>query len=159
MRESMCRLTPRFSADRTVREYTEDRYLPAAAAYRERSADKGKFGVQVVAWQQALQQEWSTMRFGEAKVQTRGGQHDFEVELYLHDLDPGAVRVELYADGSTPFVQEMKRGRPLPGTSRGYVYSAAVSAVLPPADYTARVIPSLGGVAVPLEEAHILWQR
>ena len=44
MRESMARLTPRFSADRTVREYTEQRYLPAAAAYRERSADKGAIG-------------------------------------------------------------------------------------------------------------------
>jgi len=30
MRESMARLTPRFSADRTVREYTEEHYLPAA---------------------------------------------------------------------------------------------------------------------------------
>jgi glycogen phosphorylase len=28
MRESMARLTPRFSADRTVREYTEQPYLP-----------------------------------------------------------------------------------------------------------------------------------
>ena len=29
MRESMARLTPRFSANRTVREYTEQYYLPA----------------------------------------------------------------------------------------------------------------------------------
>ena len=29
MRESMARLTPRFSANRTVREYTEQHYLPA----------------------------------------------------------------------------------------------------------------------------------
>ena len=44
MRESMARLTPRFSANRTVREYTEQHYLPAAAAYRERAADKGAIG-------------------------------------------------------------------------------------------------------------------
>ena len=42
MRESMARLTPRFSANRTVREYTEQHYLPAAAAYRERAADQGR---------------------------------------------------------------------------------------------------------------------
>jgi glycogen phosphorylase len=41
MRESMARLTPRFSANRAVREYTEQHYLPAAAAYRERAANKG----------------------------------------------------------------------------------------------------------------------
>ena len=36
MRESMARLTPRFSANRTVREYTEQHYLPAATAYHLR---------------------------------------------------------------------------------------------------------------------------
>ena len=41
MRESMAQLTPRFSASRTVREYTEQHYLPAASAYLERAADKG----------------------------------------------------------------------------------------------------------------------
>jgi starch phosphorylase len=41
MRESMAQLTPRFSAGRAVREYSEQHYLPAAAAYRERAANKG----------------------------------------------------------------------------------------------------------------------
>ena len=118
MRESMARLTPRFSADRTVREYTEQRYLPAAAAYRERSADKGKIGMQMVHWQHALEQKWSTLHFGEVKVQTRGEQHEFEVVVYFDDLDPKAVRVELYADGimgSSPMLQEMKFVRQLAG--------------------------------------------
>ena len=44
MRESMARLTPRFSANRAVREYTEQHYLPAAAAYRLRIANKGAIG-------------------------------------------------------------------------------------------------------------------
>ena len=48
MRESMARLTPRFSSNRAVREYTEQHYLPAASAYRERAAEKGRFGVQIV---------------------------------------------------------------------------------------------------------------
>src|SRR6202171_5891708 len=50
MRESMARLTPRFSTNRTVHEYTEQQYLPAAAAYSERAADKGAAGRQVVNW-------------------------------------------------------------------------------------------------------------
>ena len=44
MRESMARLTPRFSANRTVREYTEQHYLPAATAYRERAAEQRRSG-------------------------------------------------------------------------------------------------------------------
>ena len=72
MRESMARLTPRFSANRTVREYTEQHYLPAAATYRERAADKGAVGRQMVNWQHTLKEKWATLRFGEVKVETNG---------------------------------------------------------------------------------------
>ena len=75
MRESMARLTPRFSANRTVREYTEQHYIPAAAAYRERAADKGAVGRQVVNWQHTLEQKWAALSFGEVKVQTNAAQH------------------------------------------------------------------------------------
>ena len=162
VRESMAQLTPRFSANRTVREYTEQHYLPAAAAYRERAADKGAVGRQVVDWQQALEQRWARLRFGEMKVESGGEQHAFDVQLYLDDLDPQAVRVELYAEGANgdgPVRLEMKRFRPLTGAAGGYVYSASVPADRPSTDYTARMIPHYSGVAVPLEAAHILWQR
>jgi glycogen phosphorylase len=162
MRESMARLTPRFSANRTVREYAEQHYLPAAAAYRKRAADKGAAGRQMVDWQHSLEQKWATLRFGKVKVETRGEQHVFEVQICLNDLDPKAVRVELYADGamgSAPVRQEMKRVRQLAGASGDSVYSAAVSAARPPANYSARVIPHCDGVAIPLENARILWQR
>ena len=85
-----------------------------------------------------------------------------KLQVYLDDLDPNAVRVELYADGVrgvAPVRQEMKRVRQLAGASGGCVYSAAVSAARPPADYTARVTPHCDGIAIPLEDARILWQR
>ena len=116
----------------------------------------------MVNWQHALEQKWATLRFGEVKVETDEEQHVFEVQVYLDDLDPDAVRVELYADGINgegPVRQEMKRVRQLVGAVNGYVYSATVPATRPATDYTARVIPHCAGVAVPLEAAHILWQR
>ena len=39
-----------------------------------------------------------------------------------------------------------------------YIYNAAVSAARPSADYTPRVLPHCD-VAIPLEDARILWQR
>ena len=162
MRESMARLTPRFSTNRSVCEYTEQHYLPAVLAYHKRAADGGTFGAQVVNWRHVLEQKWGTLRFGEMKLATNGDQHVFEVQVYLDDLDPKAVRVELYADGvmgSAPVRQEMRRVGPLAGASGGYLYSAAVSAARPASDYTARVIPQYDGVAVPLEDARIRWQR
>ena len=162
MRESMARLTPRFSTNRTVREYTEQHYLPAAAAYRTRAANTGAVGRAVVNWEQTLKQQWATLHFGDVTVETRGEQHVFEIQVYLNDLDPKAVRVELYADGingSDPIRLEMTRVRHLAGASGGYVYNAAVPAARPLADYTARIIPHCSGVAVPLEADLILWQR
>ena len=70
MRESMARLTPHFSANRTVCEYTEQHYLPAAAAYRERAANNGAVGRQLVEWQQAVDRKWDSLRFGDVRVET-----------------------------------------------------------------------------------------
>jgi starch phosphorylase len=72
------------------------------------------------------------------------------------------VRVELYADGVNgdgPVRQAMTRVRELVGAVGGYAYSATVPATRPATDYTVRVIPRHLSVAVPLEAAHILWQR
>jgi starch phosphorylase len=162
MRESMAQLTPRFCSNRTVREYTERYYLPAAAAYRERAADNGEVGVEIVTSRHALERGWAALRFGEVKARTEGAQHVFEAQVYLNGLDTEAVRVELYADGvmgGPPVRREMKRLRPPAGASGGSAYGAAVSADRPPADYTVRVVPRRVGVAIPLEDARILWQR
>jgi len=158
----MARLTPRYSANRSEREYTEKHYIPAAAAYRSRIADQGAIGRQMADWRRQLDRSWATLRFGEVKVETRGGQHLFEAHVYLNGLDPKAVRVELYADGlkgGEPSMHEMKFTRELGGGKGGHAYSAAVSAARPPSGYTARLLPHFDGVAVPLEAAHITWQE
>ncbi len=162
MRESMARLTPRFSTNRSVREYTEQYYIPAATSYHLRIADEGAMGRQMVEWQHSLEQKWAALHFGDVKIDTNGKQHVFEVQIYLNDLDPKAVRVELYAEGINgggPVRQEMKRAGQLANTSGGYVYSASVPSARPTSDYTARVIPHCDRVAIPLEDARILWQR
>ena len=150
MRNSMATLTPRFSADRAVREYTENQYIPAAAAYRQRSADKGAAARQLVDWQHAIEKQWPLLHFGAMKVETQAGQHIFQVEVFLSSLDPAAVRVELYAD-SGPVRQAMER--------YGQIYRAHVSAERPVSDYTVRLLPQYPGVTVPLQTTRILWQH
>ena len=84
------------------------------------------------------------------------------MEVYLDDLDPNAVRVELYADGvvgNASVRQEMTRISPSPSMTGGYVYTASVPSSCPMADFAARVTPDLDGVAIPLEDEHIIWQR
>jgi starch phosphorylase len=162
MRESRARLIPRFAADRAVREYTEQHYLPASVAYCERAANEGTIGSQMVDWQHAVDRKWGSLRFADLRVESNEDHHVFEVEIFLNDLGKNAVRVELYADGingGDPERQEMKWARLLPGAPNGCVYHATVPAAPPAGDYTARVTPPYDGVAVPLEDARILWQR
>jgi glycogen phosphorylase len=162
MRESMAQLTPRFSANRTVREYTEQHYLPAAASYRQRAANRGELGQEIAAWLRSVDRNWGSLSFGQLRVETHPDRHDFEVEIFLGDLEPNAVRVELYADGldgGDPVREEMKSTRPTPDTSRGWVYRGTVPAARRATDYTPRVMPRRAGVAIPLESTRILWQR
>jgi starch phosphorylase len=82
--------------------------------------------------------------------------------VYLDDLSPEAVQVELYADRADGAAAErvvMKRVRQLVGAINGYAYRANVPAARPASDYTARIVAQRDDMAVPLEEAHILWQR
>jgi starch phosphorylase len=160
VRESMALLTPAFSANRTVREYTEEHYVPAAAAYAERAADSGRAGASLTAWKRNVVRHWNEIRFGTAKVNIQDGQMSFEIEVDLGELDPSAVRVELYAEpqnGVGPLRQEMHReeARSHPDS---HIYSTKTPATRPAADFTARVMP-FHPVALPVEVNRILWQK
>jgi starch phosphorylase len=162
MRESMARLTPRFSVNRAIQQYTEQYYVPAAAIYRERAAKTGATGTELVNWRSTLERQWSHLHFGEMKLETVGEHHEFEVQVFLDDLDPDCIRVELYADARDEedlLRQEMTQVRQLTGSVNGYVYRGSVSATRAPDDYTPRIVPHFPHVAVPLEARQIIWQR
>jgi starch phosphorylase len=110
-------------------------------------------------WLGELREKWASLRFGEVKVSTEDGQHHFEAQVYLSGLAPEAVRVELFASGEPPVRQEMRPVQQLVGTGHAWSYGAQVSAARPARDYTARIVPSQKGVAVPLEVSYILWQH
>ena len=161
MRESMSRLTPRFSANRTVREYTETYYLDAAARYCERARDRGAAGVLLQKWEQDVASHWRDVRFGELRAGSEEGRHVFDVEVYLGGLSPDEVRVELYADplqDELPLRLEMAPSGPITGAPP-YVYHASVSAGRPVSHCTPRIIPYHPEARVPLENARILWFR
>ncbi len=160
MRESMACLTPRFSTNRSVRQYTEEHYLAAAAAFRERAENRGLMGAELVVWQAALAKHWPALRFGPAAVEQQGGQYLFHVQVFLGDMDPDAVSVELYAEpqkDSDPIALAMSPGEPMAGAQNVFPYSASVPTSRPVADYTPRLVPRHAGAFVPLEAPFILW--
>jgi len=163
VRASTAQLTPRFSANRCVREYLERYYLPAAAAYRERSGQRGAPGAQIAAQLQRLERDWGNLRFGTMAVEQRDSAHHFTVEVDCGALDPRLLRVELYADsgeGHAPVREPMVASAPAPGAAaQRRLYTASVSALRPASDFTPRIVAGIEGIAVPLEAPQILWQR
>jgi starch phosphorylase len=145
-----------------VREYTESYYLPAAANYHHRAAERAMAAVAITHWQHELGDQWANLRFGEVKVTTSDEWHMFEVQVYLNGIGPDAVQVELYAEASnegSPVRLEMNRDHQLVGAENGYAYKAQAPAIRPSGDYTARIIPHFPGAAIPLEAPQIIWQR
>jgi starch phosphorylase len=161
VRQSMTTLTAQFSANRAVRQYTTEFYVPAAQAYEARRAKQSALGISMVNQRQALEKQWPFLSFGDFSVETREGQHRFEIEVNFGEVDPGAVLVELYAEGpdGPPFRQSMVQGDKLPDRHGSFVYTAQVAASRPAGDFTPRLIPQISGVAVPLEMSLILWQH
>jgi starch phosphorylase len=160
VRESMARLTPAFSANRAVREYTDDHYVAAAGNFRHRAADGGSLGASVLKWQGELAAHWPAIRFGSAAIERKGEDHYFQVQIFFGQLDPEAVNAELYADGQggdAPELHVMRRGERIAGSADGYIYTAQVSAARPAADFTPRLVPLHNGASVPLEAPFILW--
>ncbi len=153
VRESMARLTPHYSANRSVREYTEQCYIPAAKRYKERSSDKGAPAKKIVEWKHSIQEKWPKLKFEKVDVQSEGKEHRFEASMDLGGLDSQEILVELYAgaEGELPIVKlEMKGNGP---------FKTSVANDRPADRFTVRATPRFPDVAVPLELPLILWQK
>jgi starch phosphorylase len=160
MRESMAHLTTRFSANRTVRDYTEQHYLPLAGSFQARS--KPAAAEDILSWCRNLEAHWHRLRFGSLQCTSEAGQHKFSVQVWINELSPEAVTVELFAKGlrdGPPERYPMQRGQPLIGTEAGFTYTAAVPAARSAEDYTPRIVPRHDAVEVPLECHMILWYQ
>jgi starch phosphorylase len=161
MRASMATLTPFFSAGRALREYADRYYLPAAKALAARGADGAKGAARLTEWQRSVRLHWSALRFADLEVRTDGGHHSFSVALYLDDIDPDSVTVELYADGiagGQPSHVAMRRTSPLVG-AHGFTYVAEVPDLRPAAHYTPRADPTHPLMTMPGEVPLVTWAR
>src|SRR5512139_1109550 len=160
MRASMSFLTPRFSSNRMLREYVEHLYLPAAELYAARQ--QPGMSQRLCDWQEALARHWERIHFGEFRIDGDAGSWHFSVPVYLDDLDPDFVAVEMYAaplDAGPAEIHRMQRGEPLSGAVNSYTYRISIPAGRAAGDYTPRIVPAFEGARVPAEAGQILWYR
>jgi starch phosphorylase len=160
MRASMAELTPRFSSNRMVREYVEQLYLPASRLYHSRISDGARQASLLRQWRDSLEKHWADLHFGELRVEHEDGEYVFTVQLHVGELNPDAIKVELYAEpdnSQEPEIHTMERQEVLAGDLKGHLYSTHLPAHRPASDYTPRVIPHFDDALVPLEARQILW--
>ncbi|HEU4902021.1 MAG TPA: alpha-glucan family phosphorylase [Flavisolibacter sp.] len=160
MRESMAKLTPQYSANRSLREYLEDYYLPAADRFLRRSAGNGEKGKEDF-WQLAeLTAKWPQISFGELQTVSQEDLHLFSVSVQLNDVSPDCIKFELYANGKNgyaPVTHIMHCGETLADGSMVFVVN--IPAGRPTTDYTPRITAGFADVLTPLECKLIQWQR
>ncbi|MFC4728916.1 alpha-glucan family phosphorylase [Coralloluteibacterium thermophilus] len=159
IRASMAQLTARFSADRTVREYVERYYLPAARQYRERAGADILELTERLRRREALAAHWHDVRILDWRAETVDGRHRFAVSVHTGAVDPALLRIELYADavGDAPAEAVPLARQTGQREGRHLRFVGEVPARRPAAHYTARVIGALPGQQVPLEVPQIAW--
>lgn len=157
IRASMSRLTPVYSSNRMMREYTEKYYLSAAELYRNRIDSASEH-----QWPRLSEQEWKKLKFGPLKVETFNDVYRFSVELALDGIDPALVKVELFANGcgdTAPLCYVMDACNRSEGDGRR-IYRVEVPALHPSSYYTPRATPCAANAdTTALELPYILWQH
>jgi starch phosphorylase len=94
----MARLTPAFSANRAVRQYMENHYIPLASAYCTRAANGGEAGAGQLTWLREFRSYWQDLHFGSVAITARDGKYFSSVQVHLGRLKQEHVRIEIYAD-------------------------------------------------------------
>jgi starch phosphorylase len=162
IRHSMGRLTPEFSGARMMTDYVEQAYLPLAKAIRERMRDRCGPARMLNQWSRTLHSRWSGLHIGNPVVNQSEAATNVVVPVYLGELTPNAVRVEMFADQTpehAPEVIMLHQENAIPGSTNGYIFAGAIPPSRKMEDYTVRVVPYHPYAFLPAELPLITWQK
>jgi len=107
MKHSMANLIPRFSAERMVRSYVVEAYVPASSRYAELCADDFTEARELAQWRQRVESAWAGVQIERLEVRPAAlvGTAELSVNepvearatLALNGLSPDDVLVEAYS--------------------------------------------------------------
>ncbi len=161
MRSSMSLLAPQFSTNRMLRDYLFNLYMPAAKLHESRTASGGRAGTQLRQWARVLRRNWAQLHLGAVTVTQHDALVRFSLAVYLGEILPDMVDVQLFADAAPPrnavFCESMHRVEPVPGSANGYVYTLDVPVPCAAEEFTPRVVPRHELARIPIELGLIAW--
>lgn len=162
IRNSMMKLAPQFSSNRMVQEYVEKLYHPAATDYQQRHAQQGQLAKALHVWYSALKLHWEQIHFGNLDVNKTNNGWAFQIQVYLGEILPEQIQVELYADAindDMPLLVKCQCHEKISGAVHGYCYHADIETNQDATTFTPRVVPYHPEAQVPSEANLIVWQR
>ena len=162
IRQSMGRLTPQMSSNRSLRDYVDMYYLPAAEVYRQRLAGNGAKGKALAGWKNNLEKNWPTLSFGHVTVKPGKTEHLFSVQVHPGKLSIDDFSVEIFADGKDGGKAEkycLTACRSLPAQEDSVTFCTTIPVSRNAADFTARIIPRNKDLLIPLEAPLICWEH
>ena len=162
IRESMGKLTPTFGGARMMSDYVESAYLPLAKVVRSRLKDGCAEAKAMNAWARSLHSRWSGLHIGEPTITQTDSTSHLVVPVYMGEVSPSSVRVELFADAEGDLSSEvlvLHQEHAIPGSTNGYIYAGALSGSRPVEDFTVRVVPYHPNALLPAELPLIAWQH
>jgi starch phosphorylase len=164
MRISMAHLAPQFSCNRMVHEYVENIYKTSSKHYADRVDNRSKIAISLFFWEKNIQRHWEEIHWGNYNITPNETGFSYAIQIYLGDLSPGAIQVQLYAeklhtdsDKKNAYCIIMQQQHSIPGAINGYLYSVEVKTSRSANDFTPRIIPWHKDAFLPQEVNQILW--
>ncbi|NJD30656.1 MAG: glycosyltransferase family 1 protein [Gammaproteobacteria bacterium] len=160
IRASLATLTPQFSSNRMLAEYLERLYLPAARLHWARSGENLRHARALREWYRQLRQHWQEIHWGNVERVAEADAHVVRAQVYLGDIPPESVRVQLFAEngtGAPPECLEMQRDHALSGSAGGFLYVARLPLDRADRQYTPRVVAWDPRARLPAEANFIRW--
>ncbi|WP_134091383.1 alpha-glucan family phosphorylase [Olivibacter sp. XZL3] len=160
IKASMTDLTYRFSATRTVKEYTERFYLPLTKNYLTRASKTAETLRAECLLIKKLKADWGSISIGHVQSRFEDGHLTFSASILLGEVAPYLISVEIYADKANGFDEECREMllSEVDSASSTASFSLRFSSERPLSDYTLRVVPS-EKIVLPnkLEVSLITW--
>jgi starch phosphorylase len=127
-----------------------------------RLADNCNLARNLYRWSEDLRRGWPGLHIDQPTIVRNEDRIRFSVPVFLGEVQPDFVRVELFADerdGQPAEVTALYREQAIPGAAHGYVYAGEVTGTRRAEEYTLRIVPHHEAVRIPAELPLIAWQR
>ncbi|UCE06507.1 MAG: alpha-glucan family phosphorylase [bacterium] len=168
MKNSMAQICPVFNTNRMIKEYAERFYLPAEQKYKQLFDNEQKRTKELAAWKSHVISNWPKIRFIDVEENGSTQHHigsriDIKAKIFLGDLKPDDVNVEVYhgyVDPDNKIVNGVIEVMACTEENEDQVYTFTGNFPCRTSGlygYTVRIIPKKEYLIHPHETGLILW--